>query len=193
MSKSDRADNSASRGGQCRIALLALCSLLGFGLVGAASAQPDANPTLAGDCDDTYAAKSDNEYICEQAQAAAMYSQVAAENTKGETWMCVRPADVDITRLDANGFASTRPSDDASPFWLNMANTDRFDRLVENRNFDVILPPWAMRVAPVFSRDGNTIEDQTDLSRSFVRVADAECSSVPATGDPAGVEIMPQS
>ena len=192
MSKSTEPTTARAGEGQCRFVLLALCSLLGFGLVGAASAQPDQNSGLAGDCDDTFVAKSDSEYICEQTQAAAMYSKIIAENTSGETWVCLRLANVDITRPDADGFAFVTPAGFSVPAWINLATTDRLDRFVETGNSDVILPPWAMRIAPVYARDGDVLAEQRNLSRTFVRVPDAECRNAPFAGDPTNVEIMPQ-
>ena len=89
--------------------LVVFLSLLSFGLAAPAFGQPDANPSLAGDCDDTYATKSNDEYICEQAQIAAQQATLAADNTSGERWICVEIVTVFPDQDGALSLARSRP------------------------------------------------------------------------------------
>ena len=176
--------------------LVVFLSLLSFGLAAPAFGQPDANPSLVGDCDDTYATKSNDEYICEQAQTAAQQATLAADNTSGERWICVEIVTVLPDQVDDNGWATVEPlfDDYARAIWLNMAALNRFDRIVDiggHFQTEVILPPWAMRVSPVFSLHGG-IHDQRYLARNYRRLADDVCHNSRWAGHPDSVDFTPE-
>lgn len=176
-------------GGHCRIALVALFPLLGFGLAAPAFGSPDANTSLVDDCDDTIVGKSDDEYVCEPAQTAARYAKSASE--KMSKWICVQLVAVFPDQADSNGWARLSPVVLNSYTWLNMATINRFDRKVANHRIDVLLPPWAMRVAPVYAPHLQTQAEQVQLSRTYIRRPDTLCSGSPLVGDPHNIQIKP--